>query len=123
MVSEAIPRFTGALHRRERAGVTGGVERPVRPDCGNLYASVTARPGVLREQVAANLVRCISPGGSLLVICAGRDESDEPGSMPWPLTRADLIMFEQVGLRETSFEDLLSQEEPFFRHFRIHYQK
>lgn len=77
----------------------------------------------MRERVAANLARCISPGGSLLVICAGRDESDEPGSMPWPLTRADLTMFERVGLREMSFEDLLSQEEPFFRHFRIHYQK
>ena len=43
--------------------------------------------------------------------------------MPWPLTRADLTMFEHVGLRETSFEDLLSQEEPFFRHFRIHYRE
>jgi ubiquinone/menaquinone biosynthesis C-methylase UbiE len=88
-----------------------------------IYTLQSLPDQVLREQVAANLVRCISPGGSLLVICAGRDESDEPGSMPWPLTRADLIMFEQVGLRETSFEDLLSQEEPFFRHFRIHYQK
>ena len=77
----------------------------------------------MRERVAANLTRCVSPGGSLLVICAGRDESDEPGSMPWPLTRADLTTFERVGLREVSFEDLLSHEEPFFRHFRIHYQK
>ncbi len=77
----------------------------------------------MRERVATNLARCIAPNESLLVICAGRDESDGPGSMPWPLTRADLTMFEHLGLREMSFEDLLSQEEPFFRHFRIHYQK
>ena len=88
-----------------------------------IYTLQSLPDQVLREQVAANFARCIALSGSLLVICAGRDESDEPGSMPWPLTRADLTMFEQVGLREMSFEDLLSQEEPFFRHFRIHYQK
>jgi SAM-dependent methyltransferase len=77
----------------------------------------------MRERVAANLARCIAPDGSLLVICAGRDESDEPGSMPWPLTRPDLAAFERLGLREASFEDLLAGEELSFRHFRVHYRR
>jgi 2-polyprenyl-3-methyl-5-hydroxy-6-metoxy-1,4-benzoquinol methylase len=77
----------------------------------------------LRGQVAAHLARCIAPNGSLLVICGGRDQNDEPGSMPWPLTRAELAAVERLGLRETSFEDLLGREEPFFRQFRVHYQR
>lgn len=77
----------------------------------------------LRQQVAANLARCVAANGSLLVICGGRDQDDEPGSMPWPLTRAELAMFGRMGLQEVSFEDLLGKEAPFFRHFRVHYHK
>lgn len=76
----------------------------------------------LREQVAANLVRCVSPGGDLLVICGGREQHEERGTMPWPLTRAELAMFPQQGLREVSFEDLVDHDKLAFRHFRARFR-
>jgi SAM-dependent methyltransferase len=88
-----------------------------------IYTLQTLPEEGLRAQVAANLARCLAPEGSLLVICGGRDEADDPGAMPWPLTRRELAVFERLGLREMSFEDLLGREEPFFRHFRAHYQR
>jgi len=87
-----------------------------------IYTLQTMPDEALRREIATNLRRCIAPGGSLLVICAGRDPEDEPGSMPWPLTRADLAMFEQLGLQEVSFEDIPGKAPPFFRHFRVHYR-
>lgn len=88
-----------------------------------IYTLQSLPDKALREQVAANLVRCVALDGLLLVICGGRDQSDEPGSMPWPLTRAELAVFERLGLREVSFEDLLGKEAPFFRHFRAYYHR
>lgn len=88
-----------------------------------IYTLQTLPEEGLRAQAAANLARCLAPEGSLLVICGGRDEADDPGAMPWPLTRRELAVFERLGLREMSFEDLLGREEPFFRHFRAHYQR
>ena len=75
----------------------------------------------LRAQAAANLAQCLAPGGSLLVICRGREPDEARGMMPWPLTRAELAMFQRQGLREVSFEDLRDPEEPSVRHFRVHY--
>lgn len=88
-----------------------------------IYTLQTLPEEGLRAQAAANLARCLAPEGSLLVICGGRDEADDPGAMPWPLTRRELAVFERLGLREMSFDDLLGREEPFFRHFRAHYQR
>lgn len=78
---------------------------------------------VLRAQAIANLARCVAPGGSLLVICRGREPHEARGTMPWPVTRAELALFEQLGLYEVSFEDLLDQEESAIRHFRVHFRR
>lgn len=86
-----------------------------------IYTLQTLPDATWRREVAANLRRCLAPGGSLLVICAGRDPDDEPGSMPWPLTRAELAVFEQLGLQEVSFEDIPGKSPPFFRHFRAQF--
>lgn len=77
----------------------------------------------LRVQAAEHLVRCVAPNGSLLVICRGREQHEARGTMPWPLTRAELAVFEQLGLREVSFEDMLDPEESRVRHFRVHFQR
>ena len=87
-----------------------------------IYTLQSLPDEALRREVAANLARCVAPGGSLLVICGGRDPDDDPGSMPWPLTRAELAAFEQLGLREVSFEDVRGKSPPFYRHFRVHYR-
>lgn len=77
----------------------------------------------LRIQAAENLARCVAPGGALLVICRGREQHEDRGTMPWPLTRVELAIFAQLGLREVAFEDLLDQEKPAVRHFRVHLQR
>lgn len=88
-----------------------------------IYTLQSLPQETLRKQVAKNLARSVVSGGSLLVICGGRDPDDERGTMPWLLMRGELTVFERLGLREVSFEDLLSKEAPFFRHFRAHYRR
>jgi ubiquinone/menaquinone biosynthesis C-methylase UbiE len=88
-----------------------------------IYTLQSLPEEALRAQAAANLARCVAPDGSLLVISGGREPDEERGTMPWPLTRAELTVFDQLGLREASFEDLRSPDPPFYRHFRAHYRK
>ena len=76
-----------------------------------------------REAAAAQLARCLAPDGSLLVICRGREAHEAKQQMPWPLTRADLQMFERLGLREITFEDIPDARRTPIRHFRALYQR
>ncbi|HLZ62875.1 MAG TPA: class I SAM-dependent methyltransferase [Ktedonosporobacter sp.] len=76
----------------------------------------------LRNQATANLARCVAPGGSLLVICRGRDPDEDRGTMPWPLTRLELTAFQRYGLREVALEDFMDREEPPVRRFRALYR-
>jgi hypothetical protein len=65
----------------------------------------------------------LSPGGVLLVIARGREETEPEGKLPWPLTRAELGAFEGLGLAQESFEDYLDSEEPPVRRFRALYSR
>ena len=47
-------------------------------------------PPELRAQAMAHLASFVARGGTLLVVARGREEHDEPGSMPWPLTTGEL---------------------------------
>lgn len=64
----------------------------------------------------ASLVR---PGGELLLICRGRDEQDDPGDLPWPLTPAEIARIDAAGLKRLSFEDYVDNEDPPVRRFRV----
>lgn len=62
-------------------------------------------------------------GREVLIICRGRDETDPPGELPWPLTRADLDVLTKLGLSRVSFEDF---EDPFDagkRRFRAYFRR
>ena len=76
---------------------------------------------VLRARAAGNLARCVASGGTLLVICRGREPHEARGTMPWPLTRTELGVFPRLGLREVAFEDLMDPQEPTVRRFRVEY--
>jgi ubiquinone/menaquinone biosynthesis C-methylase UbiE len=80
-------------------------------------------PLKLRIKAAEEITRLLAPGGTLLVICRGRDETDEEGKMPWPITRKELKRFEGCGLRRESFEDYKDNENPPVRRFRALYRK
>jgi 2-polyprenyl-3-methyl-5-hydroxy-6-metoxy-1,4-benzoquinol methylase len=76
-----------------------------------------------RRQAIQALAGFVAPGGTLLVIARGRDPEDDPGALPWPLTREELALLADRGLRETLFEDYLDAEESPVRRFRIEYRR
>lgn len=78
-------------------------------------------PPHLRGETIRDLPRFLAPGGTLLVICRGRDPEDGCGSMPWPLTKDELAAFRSQGLDEVRFEDFQDDEDPPVRRFRVEY--
>lgn len=82
--------------------------------------TIQALPIARRSEVMANVASFVAPGGQLLIVCRGRDPQEDPGTMPWPLTHAELAESEQSGLREISFEDVRDGNE---RHFRVLYER
>lgn len=69
-----------------------------------------------RRTALANTAHFVAPGGRLLVIAGARDEHDDPGQMPWPLTRAEVESFTQHGLTTQSIVDFVDDEG--WRHVR-----
>lgn len=84
--------------------------------------TLQALPTGPRERAAAEIARCVAPGGTLLVVARGREPGDDPGAMPWPLTRADLAAFARHGLTEVAFDDFRDDEAPPVRRFRVEYR-
>jgi SAM-dependent methyltransferase len=79
-------------------------------------------PPELRPTAIEQLAACLAPGGTLLVIARARDEADDRGTMPWPLTPGELDRFTAHGLRETAFADFQdTSEAPPVRRFRAEY--
>jgi SAM-dependent methyltransferase len=75
-------------------------------------------PADVRPRAVEKIAEFVAPGGTLIAIARGRSHADDPGQMPWPLTRNELAEFKAQGLTEISFEDFLDQESPPVRRFR-----
>jgi SAM-dependent methyltransferase len=75
----------------------------------------------LRPDAMRRVASFVAPGGTLLVISRGRESSEPRGAMPWPLTRQELAVFEEVGLAVLEFEDYVDGEDPPVRRFRVAY--
>jgi SAM-dependent methyltransferase len=84
--------------------------------------TVQALPVSIRDEAIAGVASLLAPGGTLLVVTIGRDPDDEPGRLPWPLTRDELARFGELGLSEQRFEDFRHEAEPQHRHFRVEYR-
>jgi SAM-dependent methyltransferase len=80
-------------------------------------------PPAARREAAAALRRLPRAGGSLLVVARGREPTEPPGQMPWPLTRAELEAIAAPGLALTRFEDFLDDEDPPVRRFRALFRR
>ncbi|MFN0106407.1 MAG: class I SAM-dependent methyltransferase [Bryobacteraceae bacterium] len=62
-------------------------------------------------------------GRELLIVCRGREETDPPGQLPWPLTRADLESLTNIGLSIVKFEDFDDPYDPGKRRFRAYFRR
>jgi len=80
-------------------------------------------PEARRPEAMRRIAGFVAPGGTLLVVARGRDEKEDPGRMPWPLTRRELETFADAGLHEGRFEDFLDDETPPVRRFRAVFQR
>lgn len=80
-------------------------------------------PPDVRDAAIRRVARFVAPGGSLLVVARGREPSDPPGTMPWPLMRDEFGGFVRAGLEELSFEDFPDDETPTVRRFRAVYRR
>ncbi|HEY3453279.1 MAG TPA: class I SAM-dependent methyltransferase [Bryobacteraceae bacterium] len=79
-------------------------------------------PQKLRPKAIQRIASFVAPGGSLFVIARGREKSDPPGEMPWPLTQTEVALFEAAGLTRVSWEDFMDAETPPVRRFRARYR-
>ncbi len=81
----------------------------------------------LSRELVSKAIRAIAslvePDGLLLVITRSRNESEEVGDLPWPLTRAEVLQIENEGLQIVQFEDYTDNEDPPIRRFRIVFQR
>jgi SAM-dependent methyltransferase len=85
--------------------------------------TVQSLPHTVREAALNAIANFVAPGGELLLVCRARDQQDDPGNLPWPLTRDELRIVEAAGLREVQFEDYLDDEFAPVRRFRARYRR
>jgi SAM-dependent methyltransferase len=88
------------------------------------YTLQVLHPAATRNAANNRLATFPSAGGTLLVICRGREPGDPEGQMPWPLLREELIALSNSGLVQVAFEDFLdAHESPPVRRFRALYRR
>lgn len=80
-------------------------------------------PVEMRYRAVEKISSFVAPGGTLLVIARGRDDDQEVGELPWPLTRAEVRLSLKFGLEQFSFEDYLDSEVPAVRRFRATFRR
>jgi SAM-dependent methyltransferase len=85
--------------------------------------TLQALPVEIRNPAIDGVASLVAAGGTLLVVTFGRGSEDEPGRLPWPLTREELARFGERGLQERRFEDYRDDVEPERRRFRVEYAR
>jgi hypothetical protein len=81
--------------------------------------TLQALPPPVRTGAIPRIAELLAPGGTLLLVCRGREESDPVGEIPWPLSKSELDQFTREGLRLEEFEDFMDPgEEAAVRRFR-----
>ena len=83
--------------------------------------TLQALPASVRPQGMKTIRQLLVPGGTLLVICRGRDADEPANSLPYPQTKEELAYFEELGLKLVEFEDYIYPENSSIRRFRLQY--
>lgn len=68
-------------------------------------------PMKIRGDVIASIADFVAENGELIVVTRGREDDEEPETLPWPMSRKDLALFETHGLKQTAFEIMPGKEE------------
>jgi 2-polyprenyl-3-methyl-5-hydroxy-6-metoxy-1,4-benzoquinol methylase len=84
--------------------------------------TLQALPEKLLPDAARALASFVAPGGTLLVISRARDDDEEIGGPPWPLTKQDIESFAVDGLRLVLLEDI-PPSGPLLRHWRAEFRR
>lgn len=85
--------------------------------------TIQSLPPEHRTRMIESVASLVAANGQLLTIGRGRDEDEDPGDMPWPLTRTELSRFEHHGLKLMEFDDYVDREEPHVRCFRTSWRR
>jgi ubiquinone/menaquinone biosynthesis C-methylase UbiE len=85
--------------------------------------TLQALPESVRPAAIDGVASLVAPGGTLLIVCTGRDPDGDRGRLPWPLTHAELGRFGEHGLVEQRFEDFVDAETAPRRRFRVEYSR
>jgi SAM-dependent methyltransferase len=81
-------------------------------------------PQDVRKKAIAALAETVKPGGTLLVICRGRNPEDPKGQMPWPVLQPELSALERAGLSLVAFEEFWDRhDDPPAWRFRAQYTR
>ena len=83
--------------------------------------TLQALPASVRPQGMKTIRQLLISGGTLLVICRGRDADEPTNDLPFPLTKEELAYFEELGLKRVEFEDYIYPENSSIRRFRVEY--
>ncbi|GCE50859.1 thiopurine S-methyltransferase [Thermosporothrix hazakensis] len=67
--------------------------------------TIQSLPPHLHTKAIEAIAHCVAPGGTLLIICHGREPEEEFDGPPWPLARFELDHIQQCGLHEVQFQD------------------
>jgi threonine dehydrogenase-like Zn-dependent dehydrogenase len=73
--------------------------------------TVQVLQGPLRRTAIRNTAALVSDGGTLLVLARARGDDEDPGRMPWPLTRAEIAGFAEEGPLHEVATDLVDDGE------------
>jgi len=85
--------------------------------------TVQALPPRLHAEATKRVTELVAPGGTLLVISAGREEGDEPDGPPWPLTRMEIEAFASGDFEPVQIEELRDPSDPFPRRWRAEFRR
>ena len=74
--------------------------------------TVQVLPGDARAACARSIGSFVGAGGTLLAVARSRADDGPEGSMPWPLTRAELDAFAVPGLELVHLDEILEPGDP-----------
>lgn len=110
------------LGRKSPPATAGGTDRTGGFDFVLEIYTIQPLPLEMRERTIDAIASFVAEGGTLVVVCRGREDDEETPQLPWPLSRKDLSRFEVNGLERFDFQEIWDDEDEQ-RRFFIEYRR